>query len=132
MNSPSINFPADAGFPAYLDPFAGSRRLDLGPNDSPIHRGDREDTGDEEAGPDELGSGPGIPTVDPASFGGTSSIRHPTSEHIDIEQEERDNDGFEVMLPTDGRLGLTDIGDTPADDWAADTGETRTPEGSEP
>jgi hypothetical protein len=73
-----------------------------------------------------------MPTVDPTSFGGVTSIRHPTSEHIDIEQEERDNDGFEVMLPTDGRLGLTNVEDTPADDWAADTGETRTPEGSEP
>jgi hypothetical protein len=104
----------------------------LGPNDSPIHRGDREDTGDDEARPDEMGSGWAVPTVDPTAFGGTSSISHPTSEHFDIEDEIRDNDGMEVMLPTDGRLGLTNIGDTPADDWAADTGETRTPEGSEP
>jgi nucleoside 2-deoxyribosyltransferase len=70
--------------------------------------------------------------VDPTAFGGTSSIRHASSDHFDVEQEILDNDGFEVMLPTDGRLGLTNVEDTPADDWAADTGETRTAEGSEP
>lgn len=101
-------------------------------NDSPLHRGDRLDTGDEEARPDELGSGPATPTVDPTAFGGTSSIKHATSEHFDIDQETRDSDGFEVMEPSDGRLGLTGFGDTPPDDWAADTGETRTAEGSEP
>jgi len=110
----------------------GASWLYTGPNDSPIHRGNREDAGDEEARPDEMGSGPATPTVDPTAFGGTSSIQHPGSEHFDVEEEQLDNDGFEVMLPTDGRLGLTNIGDVPADDWAADTGETRTPEGSEP
>ena len=114
---------------AYLDP-AFSLRISFGPNDSPLHRGSGEDTRDNEAQPDDLGSGDAQPTVDPTAFGGTSSIRHPTTEHIDIEQEGRDNDGFEVMQPTDGRLGLTNVGDKPADDWAADTGETRTPEGS--
>ncbi len=127
MNSQTLNLLATSGnFPP------GAPAFYLGPNDSPIHRGDREDTGDEEASPDELGSGPAMPTIDPTSFGGITSIRHPTSGHFDIEQEERDNDGFEVMLPSDGRLGLTNVGDKPADDWAADTGETRTPEGSEP
>jgi len=101
-------------------------------NDSLIHRGDRQDTGDEQARPDELGSGPATPTVDPTSFGGTTSIKHATTEHIDFDEETRDNDGFEVMMASDGRLGLTNRGDTPADDWAADTGETRTAEGSEP
>ena len=98
---------------------------------STIKRGDREDTGDNEARPDELGSGNAQPTVDPTAFGGTSSIRHSTSERFDIESELNDTEGFEVMEPTDGRLGLTDIDKTPADDWAADTGPTRTPE-SEP
>ena len=32
------------------------------------------------------------------------------------------------MEPADGRLALTDVTE-PADDWAADTGQTRTPEG---
>lgn len=101
----------------------------FGPNDSGIQRGDREDTGDNEARPDELGSGPALPTVDPTSFGATTSIRHPTSARFDVEEERLDNDGIEVVEPTDGRLGLTNIGDVPPDDWAADTGETKTPEG---
>lgn len=102
--------------------------LHLGPNDSPIHRGDREDTGDDEARPDELGSGPAQPTVDPTAFGGTSSIRHPSGGRSSIEDELRDYDGIEVMEPTDGRLGLTNVNDVPPDDWAADTGETKTPD----
>lgn len=102
--------------------------ISCGPNDSPIHRGDREETGDEEARPDELGSGFAQPTVDPTAFGGTSSIRHPTSGHASIEDELRDYDGMEVMEPSDGRLGLTNVNDVPADDWAADTGETKIPD----
>ncbi len=43
-------------------------------------------------------------------------------------EEREDSDGIEVMIPEDGRLGLTNYGDKPADDWAADTGETKTPE----
>lgn len=103
----------------------------LGPNDSSINRGDREDTGDNEARPDEIGSGPAQPTADPTSFGGTTSIRHPPSDSYDIEQEVLDADGFEIVEANDGRLGLTNIGNKPAEDWAADTGETATPE-SEP
>jgi hypothetical protein len=79
-----------------------------------------------------MGSGDAQATVDPTAFGATSSIRHASSSHFDIEEEVLDNDGFEVMMPTDGRLGLTGVGDVPPDDWAADTGETRTPEGSKP
>ena len=75
-----------------------------------------------------MGSGPAQPTGDPTSFGGTTSIRHPTSGAYDIEQEVLDSDGFEVVEATDGRLGLTNIGNKPAEDWAADTGETTTPE----
>ncbi|HEX4166940.1 MAG TPA: hypothetical protein VHZ55_15855 [Bryobacteraceae bacterium] len=88
----------------------------------------REDFGDNEARPDELGSGDAEATVDPTSFGGTTSIKHPSSDRFDPKEELRDMDGMETMLPTDGRLGLTDVGDVPADDWAADTGETRTAE----
>jgi hypothetical protein len=101
----------------------------LGPNDGGISRGDRAETGDEEARPTEKGSGPGHSTVDDSAFGGTSSIKHPSGQPgFDAEQEREDGDGFEVMLPDDGRLGLTNYGDTPADDWAADTGETKTPD----
>jgi hypothetical protein len=128
----SLNLPTLPAFPPSMieiPPY--SVPLSTGPDDGGIHRGDREDTGDNEARPDEMGSGFAQPTVDPTSFGGTTSIRHPTSDRFDIESELGDDDGFEVMEPTDGRLGLTNVGDTPADDWAADTGPTRTPE-SEP
>ena len=100
--------------------------FELGPNDSPSRRG--EDT-DNEARPDELGSGPAQSTVDPTALGGTTSIRHRSSGGFSVEEELRDYDGMEVMEPNDGRLGLTNYGDVPADDWAADTGETKTPEG---
>ncbi len=76
-----------------------------------------------------MGSGPAQPTADPTSFGGTSSISHPSSDRFDIDEELRDSDGIEVVEATDGRLGLTNIGDVGPDDWAADTGETKTPEG---
>ena len=103
--------------------------LIFGPNDSSISRGDREDTGDNEARPTEKGSGPGHPTVDDTAFGGSSSIRHPSGGNFDLEQEREDSDGIEIMEATDGRLGLTNVGDVPPDDWVADTGETKTPDG---
>ena len=93
-----------------------------------IKRGDREDTGPNEARPDETGSGNAEPIVDPTSFGATSSIRHSSSDRFDPAAELADADGMETMLPNDGRLGLTNIGNVPPDDWAADTGETRTAE----
>ncbi|HEX3683469.1 MAG TPA: hypothetical protein VHU83_13110 [Bryobacteraceae bacterium] len=126
---PSIHLPGNVPlpFPLLELPVALPTAF-FGPNDSAIHRGDREDTGDNEARPDELGSGPAQPTVDPTSFGGTSSIRHPTSGRSSIEEELRDSDGIEIMEPSDGRLGLTNVNDVPPDDWAADTGETKTPD----
>lgn len=130
MLTQSIYLPGSSSLPLpLLDLPLDSAALQFGPNDSPIQRGDREDTGDNEARPDELGSGPAQPTVDPTSFGGTSSIRHPSSGRFSVEEELRDYDGIEVMEPSDGRLGLTNVNDVPADDWAADTGETKTPEG---
>lgn len=65
---------------------------------------------------------------DPTSLGGTSSIRWSPAAPFDAEEEVRKNDGMEVVEPTDGRFGLTNIGDVSADDWAADTGPTKTPE----
>ena len=105
--------------------------LYLGPNDGGIHRGDREDTGDNEARPDELGHGPAEPTVDPTSLGGITSTGHSDSQHFDIDAERADYDGLEITTADDGRLGLTNVGNKPPEDWAADTGETRTPESSE-
>jgi hypothetical protein len=101
----------------------------MGPNDSSIQRGDSAETGDNEARPDEIGSGPAQSTVDPTSFGGTTSFRHSSTARFDVEQERADSDGIEVMEATDGRLGLTNVGNVPPDDWAADSGETHTSEG---
>jgi hypothetical protein len=96
-------------------------------NDSTIRRGNPEDTEDNEAQPTETGSGPARPTVDPTSLGVMSSI--PQLAHgFDANEELRDDYGMEVAEPTDGRLGLTNIGDVPADDWAADSGPTKSPE----
>ena len=86
---------------------------------------DPEEIEDNEARPDELGSGPAEPTIDPTAFGGTSSIGHSSSDRFSVEDELTDTDGMEVMMPEDGRLGLTDVGNVPADDWAANTGPTR-------
>jgi hypothetical protein len=102
----------------------------LGPNDSKISRGDRADTGDNEARPTEKGSGWAQPTVDDSAVGGNTSISHSETSRFDIAQERDSRDGLEIMQPEDGRLGLTNVGDVPADDWAADTGETKSSEGS--
>jgi hypothetical protein len=123
--------PGETPFPLTLvELLADPKRPQLGPKDS-IHRGDREGTGDNEAQPTETGSGPARPTADPTSLGGTTSIRQPPTRGFDVHEVLGDSDGMEVVEPTDGRLGLTDIGNVPPDDWAADTGPTKSPE-SEP
>jgi len=108
-----------------------SGQRDMGANDSLIHRGDTQETGDNEARPTQTGAGPAKATFDPTSLGGTTSIRQ-TKEGppFDADEELREQYGFEIMEPTDARLGLTNLGDKQADDWAADTGDTRTAEGS--
>jgi hypothetical protein len=100
-------------------------------DDNTIKRGDREDTGDNEARPTETGSGAAIPTVDSTSLGATTSIRQQPKRGFNAEEELREDYGMEVMQPTDGRLGLTDIGDVPPDDWAADTGPTKSAESAD-
>lgn len=62
------------------------------------------------------------------SLRGTTSIRHPSNDSSDLEQEVRKDDSFEIVDATDGRLGLTDVANKPAEDWAANTGPTRNPE----
>ena len=104
--------------------------LYFGPNDG-VRRGDREETGDNEARPTEKGYGSAQPTVDDTAFGGESSISHPMSGHFDLESERDNLDGIEIMQADDGRLGLTNTPRVPADDWAADTGETAVPDAEE-
>jgi hypothetical protein len=116
----------NAAFPFFDSPFDISK-FELGPNDSPIQRGDREETGDNEAREDEMGSGPAQPTVDPTAFGANTSIRHPSSDAFDPESEMRDYDGLEIVPEGDGSLGLTNVPGTPPEDWAADTGPSKAP-----
>ena len=97
-------------------------------NDSSTRRGTRDKNEDNQARLTEQGSGSAHSTGDPSSLGGTTSVEQPPT-HFDVEQERSDIDGIEVMEPTDGRLGLTNVANQPPDDWAADTGETHTAEG---
>lgn len=75
-------------------------------NDGGIKRGDRADTGDEEAGPTE-----GAEPEDETESLGQSDL-----------------DDLAVVDADDPSLGLTDIDDVPPEDWAANTGPTRSAE----
>ncbi len=102
-----------------------------------VKRGDSEETGDLEAQPtetaDRAGSGgvgkkpaeEGVVTGDPSALGVS---RGPMYLHPDG----NDLDDLTVMDASDPALGLTNIGDIPADDWAADTGPTHSAEEEAP
>ena len=94
-----------------------------------IKRGDSEETGDLEARPtekaDRPGSGAGANvTGDPSALGVS---RGP----LDL-QPDMGLDELTVKDASDPSLELTNIGDVPPDDWAADTGPTRTTEEAAP
>lgn len=110
-----------------------------------IRRGDRADTGDLEARPtdgvSEAGSGVqgggsavGHPTADPSALGGTRTVGEGTpSATPEVGEDYTDeNTGdigdLTILDATDPSLGLTNIGEVPPDDWAADTGPTRSGE----
>ena len=117
-----------------------------GPNDGGIKRGDRADTGDEQAGPtdgvSERGSGvwsgddagpTGHPTAAADSLGAehrvSSGGAFDLSEEFGTPDDEPTSganvDDLTIRDATDGSLGLTNVGNKPAEDWAADTGPTR-------
>jgi hypothetical protein len=120
--------------------------MSLGPNDGGIKRGDREDTGDNEAAPTEGagrgGSGvraedggpSGVSTADPSSMGGDVPIDYSGDDEVAEAVNETGStdsggiDDLTIMNEDDPNLGLTDIGEIGPDDWAADTGPTATPE----
>jgi hypothetical protein len=129
--SSAFSFPNVTLFPPPGPPVMVSPMNRLGPNDSSISRGAREETGDNEARPTEKGWGDAQPTVDDTALGGGSSTGHRGGFSFDLEEEREDLDGIEIMEANDGRLGLTNTGQAPADDWAADTGETAVPDGEE-
>ncbi len=91
------------------------RNLILGPNDGGIKRGDRTDTGDEEARPSILDTG---------------ELPIPEDEELGTYQEGPDPDesDMEIVSPYNPRSGITNTSRRPVDDWAADTGPSQTPE----
>jgi hypothetical protein len=91
-----------------------------------IKRGDSAETGDLEARPtqsaDRAGSGSGATvTGDPSALG-------PSRGQTPLNTGDTDLDELTVKDASDPTLGLTDIGDVPPDDWAADTGPTHSAE----
>lgn len=106
-------------------------------NSGGIKRGDRADTGDEKARPtdgvSEAGSGVrggdsddvGHPTANPSSLGGTSSFHDSGMARLGGDGDLED---LTVHGGSDPDLGLTDVGDRPPEDWAANTGPTRSGE----
>lgn len=87
------------------------------------------DSGDNQARPTEKGSGFAQPTVDPTAFGADDSIAHAVTHEFELSAERGGVDGIEVMEANDGRLGLTGTPRVPPDDWAADSGPTKNPDG---
>lgn len=102
-----------------------------------IRRGDRADTGDLEARPKDgvgtsgsgvrggAGGSSGHPTANPDALGGEDSFTGTGTAELGGNGDLED---LTIRDATDPELGLTGIGDTPAGDWAADTGRTRTGE----
>jgi hypothetical protein len=112
-------------------------------NDGGIKRGDRADTGDLEARPTDgvseggsgvqgEGSDTGNPTAAADALGGSRSVGEGVPSGIPEEglafDETGDLGDLTVLEATDPSLGLTNIGDVPPDDWAADTGPTHSGE----
>lgn len=98
-----------------LPPVSLWRTLRLGPNDAGIKRGDRSETGDEQARPSILNDG---------------ELPPPQDDAIDTFEDLPDPDAndMETLTPYNRRSGITNIGGRPSDDWAADTGPSQTPE----
>jgi hypothetical protein len=123
-----LEFPSQPNIFASLVPGTAQPANSLGMTRPYLRSAERQETDDNEARPTEKGSGDARATVDGTALGGTSSIRMPAESHFDLEHERQDNDGIEVMEADDGRLGLTGTKKHPAEDWAADSGETATPD----
>lgn len=113
----------------------------MGQNDGGIKRGDRADTGDNEARPND-GTGTGGSGV--AGGDTDASVGHPTGDtsalaesmgeaggESDVESIGMDDSGgiedLTIHSADDPNLGLTGTPDHPDSDWAANTGPTRVP-----
>jgi hypothetical protein len=89
--------------------------MNLGPNDGGVKRGERTDTGDEEARPNILNDGE-LPIPEDDAIGTFEEMPDP------------DANDMEEVTPYNPRSGVTNTGRRPPDDWAANTGPTQTPE----
>jgi hypothetical protein len=98
-----------------------------------IKRGDRTDTGDNEArGSDSVDSAGSDGPVDKASLAGGPPLGHDRAlgpEQMEQTAGDAEIDELTVLEASDPDLGLTNVEGHPAEDWAADTGPTRTAEG---
>ena len=109
--------------------------------DTQIKRGDRSDTGDNKTrrreGVSEAGSGVSgggaVVTADASALARSPAMGEGTAETADETGGEFDENTGElgelsIHDAADPSLGLTNVGDVPADDWAADTGATQSGE----
>lgn len=91
----------------------------MGQNDGGIKRGDRADTGDLEAQPTTSSAENSGGRVNDKQFHGSDPNSFPIGGLSDLT----------VKAARDPTLGMTNVSEKPADDWAANTGPTRSPEG---
>ena len=113
------------------DEATGVNLLD-GDDRAPERINDSDDVSRGGSGVRAVDDGPGgQPTVDPSADGmGPSRPYLVADEEDGIANDGTDGiDDLTVLAADDPSLGLTDYGDKPADDWAADTGSAKTPEG---
>jgi len=109
-----LNFQPLTNYAAQQPPAGVLFNMHFGPNDGGIKRGDRTETGDEEARPN---------TFD-------TEMPPPEDDAIDTFEETPDPDSndMETVTPYNPRSGITNTVRRPRDDWAADTGPSQTPE----
>ncbi len=111
--------------------------MDLSRNRGGISGGDRSETGDLEARPNE-GTGPGGSGVRGGDGGASGNPTASTDALSDASTDDTmgvaelsgdsDLEDLTIHNADDPDLGLTDIGNIPAEDWAANTGPTRSGE----
>ncbi|MGI8741758.1 MAG: hypothetical protein ACR2NN_04145 [Bryobacteraceae bacterium] len=101
-----------------------------GPNDGGIKRGDRTETGDEQAQPTERVARDGYGLDNAASSEGTPETGYDNFDTLEDQPPAAGGDleDLSVLSADDPSLGLTNIGIKPPEDWAADTGPTRSNE----
>jgi hypothetical protein len=96
----------------------------MGQNDGGIKRGDRADTGDNEAKPTELDGGDDAASVGHTT-GDSSALAESMGENAGSFSVEEDD--LTIHSADDPNLGLTRTPDHPDGDWAANTGPSRVP-----